>query len=73
MSDILDKIEQLRQAVGPQRTKTKDVEVEQFPLKDLLLAATRLQSKPVTLNQFPMTIASPKYGYSCPCDQTIQE
>jgi len=62
MSNI-DDFNELRLALGPKRIKTKETEIEQHDLKELLLAQQRLSSPvPISFNSMFMTKVSPNNG-----------
>jgi hypothetical protein len=63
-----EQIVALQQAVGPQRVKTPDVEVEQFSLKDLATVAQKNVTPNPTFGTLSWTKVVPKDGCSCERD-----
>lgn len=63
MPTLLESMAAIQAAIGPQRVKTKELEVEQYSMKELLLMAAHTRARPVQLAQFGMTIVSPSCSF----------
>lgn len=62
---VYDDLQTYAEALGPQRVKTKEVEVEAHdPLRLQKLLERQKASKPITLSNFPRTNVLPKTSYS---------
>jgi hypothetical protein len=69
MSDEAEEIEELLDAVGPKRVKTKDYEIENHNINDIMRAVERRRSSWPTMASIPYTKVVPKHGCYCPTNQ----